>query len=1172
MKEDAIVFQIVDWHSYHRIDSTGTNHYVIQLYGRTIDDRDVCLKVTGFRPFFYAEIPEKWEDHNVDEFIKAVKKKASYMAGKSEHFDYDASNELVEWSIFRRQTFGQFENGKRRKMVLLQFSSHTAMKLYGQALSGEVKIGYGEGKKFERYESNMDPLLRFMHIQDLEAVGWVKVMISDMKHIPEYSACDLTYSIRFSDVKPCVMENQIAPFKIMGYDIECVSNDHNFPRADRITDKITQIGFTIYRYGSLDCEDTYMLTLKKCAKIEGAHVYCYKNESSLIKGFADIMKKIRPEFRTGYNIFGFDDEYIWKRAVRLDEARACKLGIQYHQLENKLCDYLLNNLSRVNHEYVQRTENIRTAMTTFETTRLSSSGLGDNLLKYFNIPGTVSIDMFKVIQTGQYGLTSLSLDSVSATFIREKIVSITRGDDMHITINTNSTRALDPESFVQIVVSDGYDISPLVVGAKYFVTNVMPKSFDIKIPSEDVDALEIALKSKGTNWTFAKDDMPYDMIKKHFEEGNPKHIQTIAKYCIKDCKLTNLLIAKLDVIVNGVGMANVCNVPLSYLFRRGQGVKIFSLVGKKCLRKGIVIPLLSAKDNTVNTKYEGATVIRPKPDIYRDPIVILDYNSLYPRCMQEFNGSPDCYVSDKRYDNCKGYVYHDVFVKEKDELKRYIYNLDGTHKITHHRFAQKIVTDADVKQDLKVLISVWEERIEEAKTRKRLEEGDLIYVDGETGSRIKESQRCEIIDGLTCDYAQALDSAKGKIYNTYKGVYVKYGILPEVLCDLLGARAEVQAMMGKETDASKRAVLNGRQLTLKVTANSVYGQTGYSKSAIYFKPVAESTTALGRERLYLAKRLVEENFPGSEVIYGDTDSIFINFHLKDENGVPMRDKEGLARAIQLGRDAAALINNNVPKPQKIVYEKSMFPLIIIAMKKYAGMLYESDVNKCFLKVMGIMLKRRDNAPIAKIVVGTTLDSILALDPIESTIDKTRKMLDKMMSGHYGIDKYTTSKTLRSHYAKPKSIAHKVLADRMAERDPGNKPKPNDRIFFVHIVKNTDMCHKKKLLQGEFIENPEQVIAGNMEIDYLHYLENQIINPASQFLGLAVSQKTLDKFFGKYIIAEKNRRRGARSIQEWLTTPLPEKQLVIEPKKESLIKYIDGTKKLSSMSMSRWMKQ
>ena len=79
----------------------------------------------------------------------------------------------------------------------------------------------------------------------------------------------------------------------------------------------------------------------------------------------------------------------------------------------------------------------------------------------------------------------------------------------------------------------------------------------------------------------------------------------------------------------------------------------------------------------------------------------------------------------------------------------------------------------------------------------------------------------------------------------------------------------------------KKKVLDGFQLAYKVTANSVYGQMGAKTSDICFKKIA-CTTAIGRERIYDAK-MVSMNGPNYmvmrflNVIYGDTDSIFIKF-------------------------------------------------------------------------------------------------------------------------------------------------------------------------------------------------------------------------------------------------------------------------------------------------------
>lgn len=82
-----------------------------------------------------------------------------------------------------------------------------------------------------------------------------------------------------------------------------------------------------------------------------------------------------------------------------------------------------------------------------------------------------------------------------------------------------------------------------------------------------------------------------------------------------------------------------------------------------------------------------------------------------------------------------------------------------------------------------------------------------------------------------------------------------------------------------------------------------------------------------------------------------------------------------------------------------------------------------------------------------------------------------------------------TKSLRSGYKNPQQIAHKVLADRITSRDPGNKPSSGDRIPFVYIHHPN-----KKALQGEKIETPTFIRENNLKIDYSFYITNQIMKP------------------------------------------------------------------------------
>merc|ERR1712146_130142 len=166
-------------------------------------------------------------------------------------------------------------------------------------------------------------------------------------------------------------------------------------------------------------------------------------------------------------------------------------------------------------------------------------------------------------------------------------------------------------------------------------------------------------------WTLAKDDVkPQDIFR--LQRGDSKDRKIIAEYCIQDCALVNKLMARLCVVINNIGMANVCIVPLSYLFFRGQGIKIFSLVAKECREMNYLIPVVKKDENETNVGYEGATVFVPTIGFYKRPIAVLDYASLYPSSMIHKNLSHETFVDNDKYDNHPDYIYYDCKYRNAD--------------------------------------------------------------------------------------------------------------------------------------------------------------------------------------------------------------------------------------------------------------------------------------------------------------------------------------------------------------------------------------------------------------------------------------------------------------------------------------------------------------------------
>jgi len=164
------------------------------------------------------------------------------------------------------------------------------------------------------------------------------------------------------------------------------------------------------------------------------------------------------------------------------------------------------------------------------------------------------------------------------------------------------------------------------------------------------------------------------------------------------------------------------------------------------------------------------------------------------------------------------------------------------------------------------------------------------------------------------------------------------------------------------------------------------------------------------------------------------------------------------------------------------------------------MLYETDANKGKMKYMGLSLKRRDSCDYLKDTYGEILNILMKENNIQKAIDYLNQSLKNLIEGTVPMDKLTITKALRSDYKNPMQIGHWVLADRIGKRDPGNKPKPGDRMKFVFIV-NTD----RKALMGDKIETPEFILENGMKVDYTHYITNQLMKPLQQLFGLALEQ-------------------------------------------------------------------
>jgi len=314
---------------------------------------------------------------------------------------------------------------------------------------------------------------------------------------------------------------------------------------------------------------------------------------------------------------------------------------------------------------------------------------------------------------------------------------------------------------------------------------------------------------------------------------------------------------------------------------------------------------------------------------------------------------------------------------------------------------------------------------------------------------------------------------------------VRPGLLPEILTDLLSARKKAKADLKKETDPFKRGVLDGRQLALKISANSVYGFTGAQVGKLPCLEISQSTTAFGRMMIEETKNQVEANYTvangyehDAKVIYGDTDSVMVRFGVST-----------VAEAMKLGQEAAGAVSEKFIKPIKLEFEKVYFPYLLINKKRYAGLYFTKPDTYDKIDCKGIETVRRDNCPMVAKMMNTCLQKILVERNPNGAVDFVKQTISDLLCNRIDISQLVITKELTKTDDEYKAKqAHVELANKMKKRDAGNAPKLGDRVPYVIInaAKGTPAYQKA--------EDPIYVLENNIPIDAQHYLTNQLSKP------------------------------------------------------------------------------
>ena len=1428
---------------------SNNNVFIIQLFGIDEIGETYCIFINEFRPFFYVKVDDNWTSSVAREFFKHIKTKMGI------HKDG-----LIGYKFVKRKTLYGFDNNKEHAFVCLQFSYIKALQRvkslyirYSEKTKEKKILPYTEFRNTQTYiyESNIPPLLRFFHIQEISPSGWITIPKNKCHTLEEIiTSCTYEYETKWNFVKPMEGKDEQVPYKICSFDIEASSSHGDFPlpvktykklatnivdywiqddidksdadnilenmilsafgyiechyvdkvyikhpsaynkdsikdrikkfllckekmetldildddlqqtlyfysiddddEGDKATnyisktkkeklsneyltcidilynislnydkkiqyistllnknfpaiegDKVTFIGSTFLRYGENEPYKKHCIALNTCSDVSDCEIEEYKTEKEVLLAWSKLIREEDPDIIIGYNIFGFDYSFLFKRA-------------QENNCESTFLE-MSRNVDEICATFRNGKYNIHESSITIAS--------GTHNLSFIKMNGRIQIDLYNLFRR-DYNLESYKLDFVSGYFIGDSIYNIDEKDDYTV-IYSKNLKGLKNEFYIHFE-EIGHTTEYYNQGQKFKVSHVENNCFRIQ------EHIQLD-PTKKHRWCLAKDDVtPQDMFRMTNEGPDERAI--IAKYCIQDCNLVHYLMNKIDVITGFVEMSNLCFVPMDFLIMRGQGIKLLSYVAKQCREFQTLIPDIEKKNDG---GYEGAIVLEPKCGVYLDdPVACVDYSSLYPSSMISENLSHDSKVWTKEY-NLQGELVEEW--GEKDKNGNYIYdNLDEFEYVdvtydTYH-YKRKHPKSAAIKTKvgyktcrwaqfpngkLGILPSILQQLLKARKdTRKSAKFKTITDINGKKYSGFLE----------TSEHGSTITDKNKQSY-----------FIP---------KDEIASIEDTYTPFMKN-VLDKRQLAIKMTANSLYGQCGAKTSSFYEKDVAASTTATGRNLLLYGKKIIEEVYGDrvcntkyglvhshAEYIYGDsvlgntpiilkhkqtneihiktideigasiwkpyeefkpfdtyesnrkykqqqdidfydvwtksgwskikrvirhkcnkkifrvlthnsvidvtedhsllnqygeiikpnnidentilleneyktsqwklhhivsiiprhilseistkkgrqgyftlccnnkkiisalyiylrslsyncyidyiedekykityttislyeksskvkefyvlhesyndfvydietedgtfnagfptiiknTDSVFMTFNLTDLEGNKIGRDDALKYTIELAKEAGHLATSFLKAPHDLEYEKTFLPFVLLSKKRYVGMLYEEDIHKCYRKSMGIVLKRRDNAPIVKDIYGGVIDILLKDRNIPKAVEFTKSFVNDIADEKFPLEKLVISKSLRSYYKNPKQIAHKVLADRIGKRDPGNKPKTGDRIPFVYIT------NKKAKLQGERIETPEYIRENKIRPDYAFYITNQIMKPLQQVFALVL---------------------------------------------------------------------
>jgi len=540
----------------------------------------------------------------------------------------------------------------------------------------------------------------------------------------------------------------------------------------------------------------------------------------------------------------------------------------------------------------------------------------------------------------------------------------------------------------------------------------------------------------------------YGVLRKlEFGERGKQLLSECGKYCVKDSVLVQRLFDEFDMWIGLTEMSAVCHVPTSYLYTKGQQIKVFSQVYKYCHGHEFVVET-NGYECKSNERYQGAYVKEPIPGIY-EYVIPFDFTSLYPTLIAAYNIDYSTFVIDDSIpdEKCNVMEWSEEHVYDIHDCIYCKRETRGERASTHNKL---------LKSDFTTTITCDHCFKTYSQTFK-----DLVL----QPTTIKKKDKIALPTKLFIDEYR------------YRFLKEPQGVLPTIIMNLLNARTKVRKQMKSDSlNPNLKNILNKRQLSYKVSANSMYGALGVQKGMLPLMPGAMCVTAMGRLNLHKAAQHLIDKY-GVNWIYSDTDSTYVQFP-----GV--EPSQLWVRAQQIEHE---LVDDKVfPFPMQLKFEEAIYdPFFILTKKRYMWKCYEDGKRSDKVGNKGVVLARRGSSKFVKDIYERVIYGIFDGWTKDTTLNFIVDYMNKCCSLTLPIGDFVITKRVGNEedYADDRALpAHAQLAETIRNR--GGHVDVGQRLEYVAVDRGN---LKAKVTDKIEDLNYQRKYAHLFKIDHLYYI-------------------------------------------------------------------------------------